>query len=168
MARHPQEPSGTPAPAACPHTSGNHRIGSSVTELSWLDAVPGDTPVCVIAEGLMMYLPERDGTALLRRITEQFPSGQLMFDGYSGGMTRLVSRLATVRGAKVELVWGVDDPRDLEKQVPQLRLAEDVPFLTMPELVGRLATNGFSRAMHGFMGRLPFYRHLVRHLRYEF
>ncbi|MCY1076310.1 hypothetical protein [Archangium lansingense] len=139
-----------------------------MTKLSWLDAIPGDTPVFVIAEGLMMYLHEKDGTALLRRITEQFPSGQLAFDGYSGAMTRLVSRLATVRGAKVELIWGVDDPHDLEKQVPRLRLVEDVPFLTMPALVDRLARGGVSRAMHGMMGRLPFYRHLVRHLRYEF
>jgi O-methyltransferase involved in polyketide biosynthesis len=151
-----------------PEREGYRRIGSSVTELSWLDAIPGDTPVFVIAEGLLMYLHEQDGTALLRRITGQFPSGQLAFDGYSGGMTRLVSRLVTVRGAKVKLVWGVDDPHDLEKQVPKLRLVEDVPFLTMPDVVSGLARNGLSRAMHGMMGRLPFYRHLVRHLRYEF
>jgi O-methyltransferase involved in polyketide biosynthesis len=151
-----------------PEREGYRRVGSSVTELSWLDAIPGDTPVLVIAEGLLMYLHEQDGTALLRRITEQFPSGQLAFDGYSGAMVRLVSRLATVRGAKVELVWGVDDPHDLEKQVPKLHLAEEVPFLTMPALVSRLARGGFSRTMHGMMGRLPFYRHLVRHLRYEF
>jgi O-methyltransferase involved in polyketide biosynthesis len=151
-----------------PEREGYRRIGASVTERSWLDAIPGDTPVLVIAEGLMMYVHEKDGMALLRRITERFPSGQLAFDGYSAGMLRLVSRLATVRGAKVELVWGVDDPRDLEKQVPRLRLAEDVSFLTMPALVDRMARNGLSRAMHGMMGRLPFYRHLVRHLRYEF
>ncbi|PTL81185.1 class I SAM-dependent methyltransferase [Vitiosangium sp. GDMCC 1.1324] len=151
-----------------PERDGYRRIGSSVTELSWLDAIPGDTPVLVIAEGLMMYLHEKDGTALLRRITEQFPRGQLAFDGYSGVMARLVSRLATVRGAKVELVWGVDNPHDLEKHVPKLHLVEDVSFLTMPELVSRLARNRFSGAIQGVMGRLPFYRNLVRHLRYEF
>jgi O-methyltransferase involved in polyketide biosynthesis len=151
-----------------PEREGYRRIGTSVTEPSWLDAIPGDTPVLVVAEGLLMYLHEQDGTALLRRITEQFPSGQLAFDAYKGAMLRLVSRLATVRGAKVELVWGVDDPHDLEKQVPRLRLVEEVPFLTMPELMSRLATGRISRAMHGLMARLPFYRNLVRHLRYEF
>jgi hypothetical protein len=73
-----------------------------------------------------------------------------------------------VRGAKVELVWGINDPRDLEKQVPKLRLAEAVEFLKMPELVARLSTNWVSVAVHGVMSRLPFYRKLVRHLRYEF
>jgi len=73
-----------------------------------------------------------------------------------------------VRGAKVELVWGVDDPHDLEKQVPQLHLAETVEFLMMPELLSRLSTNRFRGAMYKGMGKLPFYRHLIRHLRYEF
>ena len=151
-----------------PEREGYRRIGASATDLAWLDAIPGDTPVLVVAEGLFMYLHERDGVALLQRITEQFPSGQVIFDGYSGAMVRLVSRLATVRGAKVELVWGVDDPRDLEKQVPKLRLVEDVPFLTLPELVSRLSKNQLSAKLHGLMGRLPFYRRLVRHLRYSF
>ena len=151
-----------------PERDGYYPIGSSVTDLAWLDAIPGDTPVFVVAEGLVMYLPEQDGTALFRRITEQFPSGQIAFDGYSGSMVRLVSRLATVRGAKVDLVWGLDDPRDLEQQVPRLRLAESVEFLTMPELVSRLSTNWFRGAMYRGLGRLPFYRRLVRHLRYEF
>jgi O-methyltransferase involved in polyketide biosynthesis len=151
-----------------PERDGYRRIGSSVTDLAWLDAIPKDTPVLVVAEGLVMYLREKDGTALFRRITEQFPGGQIAFDAYSRLMVRLVSRLAVVRGAKVELVWGIDDPRDLEKQVPKLHLVENVAFLTMPELVGRLSNNWISGAIHRVMGRLPFYRKLVRHLRYEF
>jgi O-methyltransferase involved in polyketide biosynthesis len=151
-----------------PKRDGYHQIRSSVTDLAWLDTIPGDTPVLVVAEGLVMYLPEKKGTALFRRITEQFPSGQIAFDGYSGSMVRLVSRLATVRGAKVELVWGVDDPHDLERQIPQLHLAESVEFLMMPELLNRLPTSGPRGMMYKIMGRLSFYRHLVRHLRYEF
>jgi O-methyltransferase involved in polyketide biosynthesis len=151
-----------------PDRVGYHLIGSSVTDLAWLDAIPGDTPVIVIAEGLVMYLHEKDGVALFSRITEQFPRGQIAFDGYSGSMVRLVSRLATVRGAKVELVWGIDDPHDLKKQAPRLRLVESVEFLMMPELISRLSTNRFRGAMYKGMGWLPFYRYLVRHLRYEF
>jgi O-methyltransferase involved in polyketide biosynthesis len=151
-----------------PEREGYRRIGASVTDPAWLDAIPGDTPVLVVAEGLMMYLPERDGTALLRRITERFPSGEVAFDGYSGAMVRLVSRLAAVRGARVELVWGVDDPRDLEEQVPGLHLVEDVAFLTMPDLVRRLSKTWGSTMMYGLVGRLAFYRKLIRHLRYAF
>ncbi len=115
-----------------------------------------------------MYLHEKEGTALFRRITEQFPSGQIAFDGYSGTMVRILSRLAKVSGAKINLVWGVDDPHDVEQQVPKLHLVEDVEFLTMPDLVGRLSQGWFSGAIYGVMSRLPFYRKLIRHLRYAF
>src|SRR5512143_785665 len=81
-----------------PERDDYQQIGSSVTDLAWLDAIPGGTPVLIVAEGLVMYLPQKDGTALFRRITEQFPRGQITFDGYSVSMVRLVSRLATVRG----------------------------------------------------------------------
>jgi O-methyltransferase involved in polyketide biosynthesis len=152
-----------------PQRDGYYQIGSSVTDLMWLDAIHGDTPVMVIAEGLVMYLHEEDGTALFRQITEQFPGGQIAFDGYSGSMVRLVSRLLrTFGGGKVKLFWGVDDPQDIEKQIPQLHLAESVEFLMMPELLNRLSTNWFRGAMYQGMGKLPFYRHLIRHLRYEF
>ena len=151
-----------------PERDGYRRIGTSVTDLAWLDAIPADTPVLVVAEGLFMYLPEKDGTALLRRITEQFPSGQIAFDGYSGSMTRLVSRLATVRGAKVELVWGIDDPHYLEKQIPKLHLVEDVSFLTMPALIDRMPKRWLTETIYGVISRLSFYRNLVRHLRYAF
>lgn len=151
-----------------PERAGYRRIAASVTDLRWLDAVPGDRPVLVVAEGLLMYLPEEEGTALLRRIVQQFPTGEIVFDAYSRAMVRLVSRLATVRGAKVELRWGIQDPKELEQLVPGLRLAEDVPFLTMPDLVARMAKSRTTGAIHRLMGRLPFYRHLVRHVRYTF
>jgi O-methyltransferase involved in polyketide biosynthesis len=151
-----------------PPREGYRPIGSSVTDLAWLDTVPGDTPVLVVAEGLMMYLREQDGVALLRRIVAQFPGGRIAFDGYSRTMVSLVSRLATVRGAQVELLWGVADPHDLERQVPRLRLAEDVAFLTIPELAERVSKGPLSWAASRLIGRLPFYRNLVRHLCYEF
>lgn len=151
-----------------PERKGYQRIASSVTDLAWLDAIPGDTPVLVVAEGLVMYLHEQEGTALFRRIVAQFPSGQIAFDGYSSTMIRFASRVGALRGMQVDLVWGISDPHDLEQQVPGLRLVENVSFLTMPELVERLSKNGFSRAMYGFMGRLPFYRNMIRHLRYAF
>jgi O-methyltransferase involved in polyketide biosynthesis len=151
-----------------PERAGYRRIGASVTDLAWLTAIPADRPVFVVAEGLVMYLPALDGAAVFRQISAQFPSGQIAFDAYSGAMVRLVSCLATMRRAKVELVWGIDDPHDLEALVPQLHLVENVPFLTMPELIGRLATNQASWAQHRIMGQLPFYRNLIRHLRYAF
>ena len=151
-----------------PERAGYQQIGASVTDPAWLEAIPGDRPVLALAEGLVQHLPEQAAIGLFRRIAGRFTSGQIAFDGYSGTMVRLVSRLPAARQAKVKLTWGIDDPRDLEREIPGLRLVEDVAFLTMPELVARLSTTWRSRVMYRVMQRLPFYRRLVRHLRYEF
>src|SRR6266568_494591 len=37
-------------------------LGASVLDPNWLDGVPTDRPTLIVAEGLSMYLPEREGT----------------------------------------------------------------------------------------------------------
>ena len=58
-----------------------HPVAASVTDPAWLSAIPADRPVLLIAEGLTYYLTRDDGVALLRRVVEHFPSGELHFDG---------------------------------------------------------------------------------------
>jgi O-methyltransferase involved in polyketide biosynthesis len=56
-----------------PHRKHHHLVPASVTDPAWLQAIPPDRPVLMIAEGLVMYLTEHDGVALLRRIVDRFP-----------------------------------------------------------------------------------------------
>ncbi|MGE5375204.1 MAG: class I SAM-dependent methyltransferase [Bacteroidota bacterium] len=156
-----------------PERQGYELVSSSVTDLRWLDAIPGDRPVSVVAEGLMMYLPEKEGVALLDRITTQFPSGQIAFDAYSRftvGVLNLASRFAkgTAAGSRVHLPWGIDDPHKLQKQVPRLKLVTAVSFLTLPELVQRLSRSPSQTRMANMMGRWKWYQKGMLHLRYEF
>lgn len=99
-------------------------IATSVIDLRWLDGIPADRPVIVVAEGLVEYLPEKDAVALFNRITEQFLSGQIIFDAYSRLTVWLIALRSkpTATGTRVFLPCGIDDPRELEKQVPRLRL----------------------------------------------
>ncbi len=60
-----------------------HIVAASVTDPAWLADVPADRPTLMIGEGLTMYLTEADGVALLRRIVEHAPSGELQFDAFS-------------------------------------------------------------------------------------
>ncbi|ACL16450.1 class I SAM-dependent methyltransferase [Methanosphaerula palustris] len=141
-------------------------IGSSVTDPGWLDSIPGDRPVIVVAEGLLQYLTEQDVIALFSRITGKFPKGQIIFDAYSLNMIRFVMLLAAARRSRPSLLWGMGDPRKLETAVPRLRLVTEISFLTMPELVERLSPSRARRAMSRLMG--PFVKKMVRHFRYEF
>ena len=60
-----------------------HVVAASVTDPAWLADVPADRPTLMIGEGLTMYLTEADGVALLRRIVDHAPSGELQFDAFS-------------------------------------------------------------------------------------
>jgi O-methyltransferase involved in polyketide biosynthesis len=152
-------------------------IASSVTDLHWLDAIPGNHPVVVVAEGLVMYLPRQAGAALFRRISSQFPSGQLLFDAYSRLTVRILNLMArlnlfgsppTAAGSQISLPWGIDDPHELEILVPGLRLVTAVPFLTMPELVERLSRSWAQARIASIIGRWKWYQNSMRHLRYAF
>ncbi|OBH04271.1 MULTISPECIES: class I SAM-dependent methyltransferase [unclassified Mycobacterium] len=97
---------------------GYRMIGSSVTD-DWLDEVSTDRPMLMVAEGLVMYLTEPEVRTLLRRLTDRFGSGELLFDTVSPMGPRL-SKLFTKGITK----WGIRDAREIERWNPRLRLLE--------------------------------------------
>ncbi|MEV5572156.1 class I SAM-dependent methyltransferase [Spirillospora sp. NPDC052269] len=93
-------------------------IGASVTDDGWLEQVPADRPVLIIAEGLFPYLTAAEVRRLLRRLTDHFPDGELLFDGLAPW---------AVWGNKL-FQWSVRDGRDVERLNPRLHLAGQVPI----------------------------------------
>jgi hypothetical protein len=69
-----------------------------------------------------MYLIEADGVALMRRIVDHAPSGELQFDAFSRLGIRTQWMNAVVRRAGATLYWGIDGPDDVREAVPGLRL----------------------------------------------
>ena len=53
-----------------------HLVATSATDPSWLDRIPADRPVLLLAEGISMYLTEREGVALLQRVVDRFRVGR--------------------------------------------------------------------------------------------
>lgn len=114
---------------------GQQPVGSSVTDPELLDGIPGDKPVVAIAEGLTMYLSEQDGVALLRRITEHFPAGAFVFDGFSRAgiwITQHAQQAVKASGARLE--WAFGDPHELETAVPGLVLDREWSYAEAPEM----------------------------------
>jgi methyltransferase (TIGR00027 family) len=99
-----------------------HMVPVSVTEPKWLTTIAPDRPALMIAEGLTMYLTEQDGVALLRRVVERFPSGELQFDVFNRFAIRSQKINGAVRRSGSILHWGVDRPDDLVQAVPGVRL----------------------------------------------
>ncbi len=153
-------------------------IPASVTEAGWLEAIPADRPVLAVAEGLLQHLSEKDAFELLDRITEHFPSGQILFDIYSRLTARVISFAArlSVLGSKpadadtrVDLTWGLTDPHEVIAKIPRLRLVSTLSFLTMPELVDRMsASSKYQKWVGGMLGRAAWYRNSMQHMRFEF
>lgn len=142
-----------------PARAHHHALGTSVTSPDLLRDVPGDRPALVVAEGLLMYLTEADGTALLRRITEHFPSGHLICDVQSPLATRWAHLLnGAVRAAGARLTWGVRGGAELERAVPGLVLDEERTFFDIPGLE-RLAPA--YRALVRGMGKVPAFRRMA-------
>jgi O-methyltransferase involved in polyketide biosynthesis len=99
-----------------------HLLATSATDPSWLDRIPTDRPVLLLAEGVSMYLTERDGVALLQRIVDRFTAGELQIDFYNwlGIKSQKTHRLQRQSGST--LYWGVNSPRDILDRVSGVRL----------------------------------------------
>jgi O-methyltransferase involved in polyketide biosynthesis len=143
-----------------------HLVASSATDLAWLDAIPTDRPALLIAEGVSMYLTEGDGIALLRRVVERFPAGELQLDFWSRfGSKAMRKNNTVVRSSNSQLGWTVDEPDDILGAVPGTRLLRAVSLFEA-ETVQRL-TKGYQRFAK-VASRTPVLRKIVQFHRYAF
>ncbi|MCW2879381.1 MAG: O-methyltransferase-like protein [Sphaerisporangium sp.] len=148
-----------------PPRPGYTMIGLPATDPGWLELVPADRPVLVVAEGLLMYLTTEEVHDLLRRVTGRFPSGEIIFDALSRLAVKLSRFQPAIRATGATLRWGLDDPAELTAAVPRLRLASELFFSDVPE-VERFPA-GY-RAALAVMNRIYFLRRVGRILRYRF
>ncbi|MFD0441872.1 class I SAM-dependent methyltransferase [Streptomyces indonesiensis] len=136
-----------------------------MTDEAWLREVPDDRPAVVVAEGLTMYLRKEEGKRLIQRITERFPSGQLLFDVYGPLGIRLQKMVPAVRNAGATLHWGLDDPHEVETWHPGLTCLDAVRSVDMPGVEKMPASGRMSMRV---MAHLPGFRNVGRILRYRF
>ncbi|HZE37560.1 MAG TPA: class I SAM-dependent methyltransferase [Stackebrandtia sp.] len=149
----------------------NYRlIPASVTDPQWLDEVPADDPVLVVAQGVTMYLDPEAGRAMFRRIAERFPSGTIVMDTHNAFGVRSVNRMLKRQFGKEMLTWPIEDEHELAEAVPNLRCVEVVSSLSpdlLDDLPPRLVPPG-SRLMCRAVQHIRPLRTMSQYLRYEF
>lgn len=114
-----------------PERAGCTAIPSSVTDPAWTAQIPSDRPTMIVAEGLLMYLTEEDGTALLRRLMAHVPGGELAFDAFSRFAIRAQRLNRVVVKAGARLHWGTG-PAGIARLSPQLEIVEHLSALEIP------------------------------------
>lgn len=95
-----------------------HMIGSSVTDLSWLDKIEykGEA-VLVIAEGLSMYLTADEMVSLMEAFKERFEKTAFLFDAYSNAAAKLSKFKNPINAVDAKIDFSMSDPAVLEERV---------------------------------------------------
>lgn len=136
----------------------NHRfqhIAASVIEPAWMDAVDASSGVCIVAQGLLMYLEPDCVSRLFSRIAGRFPGADMVFDTVPRWFSdlTLAGLNQTPRYRLPAMPWGVN--RD--EIEPALRAwwsnVAAVRFLDYR------APRGLPRLLADLMGRLAIARH---------
>ncbi|MEV7630536.1 class I SAM-dependent methyltransferase [Actinoplanes sp. NPDC089786] len=141
-------------------------ISSDVTDLMWLERVPRDLPVLVIAEGLLPYLTEADARLLLTSIVDAFPTGQLEFDTVSVSAWRTSKWDPLGRKYNAQFHCGFDDPAALADWHPRLEYVDEAPMNDSPVLTAKAPTS--IRWIYRLMNLLPAFKRSSRIVRFRF
>lgn len=143
----------------------HHLVAASVTDPDWLTDIPPDRPALLLAEGLTMYLTRQDGTALLRRVVQRFPAGELQFDAFNRLGIRSQWGNAVVRRSGARLDWAINGPGDILEAIPGTRLLSWVsPF----DSETFTAVPALYRVMAAVMSLAPAMRYMAQYHRYAF
>jgi O-methyltransferase involved in polyketide biosynthesis len=128
-------------------------IGSSVTDLTWLEHIPRGRPLLMIAEGLVPYLTETDVRRLLTSAVDAFPTGQIQFDTVPVWAWRTSKWDPTLRKYDAQFHCGFNDPATLADWHPRLEYVDEAPMYDSPVLMAKAPAN--IRRMYRLMNLLP-------------
>ncbi|WP_313621198.1 class I SAM-dependent methyltransferase [Achromobacter sp.] len=143
-------------------------VGTPVTSLDWLARIPAGKPTLVVAEGLFLYLPEPALLALLRAVTAQFPSGEVLFDAYNRLGLAWVAHNRMIRSTGAVTRWSLADPQDLSAEVPALQLRTERGGYETDDRRQRARYSLAAQIALWVMRRVPPLGSMTRLLRYHY
>ncbi|OSC41070.1 class I SAM-dependent methyltransferase [Mycobacterium decipiens] len=120
-----------------PELHRSHLVAASLTDEGWLDGVPRDRPVIVVADGVLGFLTEADNRRILGALTDHFTAGgELVFNAYTPIVARLMGSLGVLRSVGIPRGYrgfGFDDPHVVEWLNPRLTFVEEQLGAQAPE-----------------------------------
>lgn len=114
-----------------------HFVAASLTEPGWLQGIPRDRPVIVVADGVLGFLTEADNVHILGELTDHFTGGgELVFVAYTRFVARLMGSMGVLRAVGIPKGYrgfGFDDPLDVQRLNPRLTFVEEQLGAQAPE-----------------------------------
>lgn len=140
-------------------------LATSATDLSWLAEIPADRPVLLLAEGISMYLTERDGIDLLQHVVDRFGTGELQIDFYNRLTIRSQKTHRLQRQSGSRLHWSVNGPNEILSRVAGIRLRNAA---TLVDAMTFDRTSGGFRLAGRLARTVPPVRGMFQYHRYAF
>jgi O-methyltransferase involved in polyketide biosynthesis len=118
-----------------PERENAHGVGTDLTDPAWLETVPADRPAVIVADGLLAFLPPHDMIALVNRLIDHFPYGEIAFNGYSRFAIWAAKHYHGTQSV-AELIEspGFDDPHEPERWNSRLTLIREILLTREPEV----------------------------------
>ncbi|MCK9580902.1 MAG: class I SAM-dependent methyltransferase [Methanoregula sp.] len=112
-----------------------HLLPSSVTNLEWTD-IPAKNPgpFLIIAEGLFMYLPDKDVRSVVLKLQAVFPGSLLIFDAFSEKAVKGMAKHPSIGKTGAGVCWGTDDAGEIERWNEGISLVEEWYFTQSDEI----------------------------------
>ncbi|WP_440468461.1 class I SAM-dependent methyltransferase [Pseudomonas sp. YH-1] len=142
-----------------------HLLATSLTAPDWWRRVPTGRPVLLLSEGVLPYVEADQVPRLLRELAAYCERGELLLDGYSRLGIRLLQWNPMIRRTGAVLHWGIDEPQELEQQVPSLQFVDSIAAYDRAQ-IARLSLG--MRLLYEVTLAIPAMRRLGRLLRYRF
>jgi len=89
----------------------------SVLDFEWMNLIKDtkDRNVIILAEGVFMYLFEKDMKLLLQKISEKFPGSDLIFDAAHPFMIKHTKNLPAFKATQSSFNWAIKSVDELQK-----------------------------------------------------
>ena len=103
-------------------------MGKDILKEGWLNSIPKNKPVIVIAEGLFMYFSKEQITDILANLTNTFSKGVLLVELMKQSMMK-EDMHDTVKHTNARFGWGIDKSgRELLELNHRIRFVKETSF----------------------------------------
>jgi O-methyltransferase involved in polyketide biosynthesis len=130
-------------------------IAASALSPDWMDEVDPSSGICIIAQGLLMYLPPALVKTLFCAIAQKFPSGVMVFDSVPRWFSRLTLQglQQTPHYRLPPMPWGID------RDEIETTMRSWQPGISSVEFLDYRAPRGWHRFASHWVGKIPVFRH---------